>query len=65
MWLDTARSSVSLRVQFKIKLLAAAPSETFNPCQKFCDFRVELLDPIRGHSPPFEKLSKDQEALGG
>lgn len=65
MWLDTARSSVSLHVQFKIKLLAAVPSETFNPCQKYCDSHVELLNPIGGHSPPFQKLSKDQEALVG
>lgn len=65
MWLDTSRSSVSLCVQFKIKLWAAAPSETFNPCQKFCDSHVELLNSIRGHSLPFQKLSKDQEALGG
>lgn len=64
-WLDTARSSVSLHVQFKIKLLVAVPSETFNSCQKFCDSHVELLDPIGGHSPLFQNLSKDQEALVG
>lgn len=62
-WADTARDpSVSVHIQFKVKLVLTLP-ETFHPCQHSRDSRIEFLDPMWGHKPQFQKLTKELDGV--